>query len=223
MPQRKIVFWLCPLSRKSLPANMATGLDLLQHLYVFLQRRKCICTNYTIDLPQVKVVFWLCHLWRKGLPANMTKCIDLLQHLSVFVQCRKCICTNYQRYLPEKELTDLSMAKCLNLMQHLSVGRDVFGNIIETHLARSEKYIFIIWQIHFTKKEKYILNSVVTPHSLEKELASKHGQVLASPSLDLWLHLSWGSHTHIQGFTFRQVVRAIFSRTFHSLPFILSA
>ena len=45
-----------------------------------------------------------------------------------------------------------------------------------------------IWEIHFynltntfykKRRNIHILNSVVTSHSLEKELASKHGQVLA--------------------------------------------
>ena len=91
----------------------------------------------------------------------------------VFVQIIKYICL-------KGELTG-KHGKCHGLLQHLSVGRNVFGNIIEIHLARSGKYTFIICQIKFTKKERniHILNSVVTSHSLEKELASKHGQVLA--------------------------------------------
>ena len=54
----------------------------------------------------------------------------------VFVQIIKYICL-------KGELTG-KHGKCHGLLQHLSVGRNVFGNIIETHLARSGKYIFII-------------------------------------------------------------------------------
>ena len=56
--------------------------------------------------------------------------------------------------------------------------------------------------------------SVVTLHSAEEEVVGANmGKCF--PSLDVWLHLSWGSHT--QCFTLRQVVSAKCSGTYQDV------